>query len=191
VKSLSADRAQQPLELERAPSLVRLFQGSETELRESWRSSSLEEAFATGRRRGEEETRAALAATLDAALEEIETLRASAVARLAQDAAQLSVEIARELVRCETRAGRHDIERIVRETLAAASVGRGACVVHLHPKDAARLERVHFRARTQIEADPAVAEGDVHVTTPQGLLVRDLEHALDTIGERLRQELEA
>jgi len=31
----------------------------------------------------------------------------------------------------------------------------------------------------------------VHVTTPQGLLVRDLEHALDTIGERIRQELSA
>jgi flagellar biosynthesis/type III secretory pathway protein FliH len=168
---------------------VRLFAGNEIELREHWRSSSLAEAFESGRKEGQEETRGALAATLDAALAEIEALRESAVARLAQDAAQLAVEIARELVRCETKAQRHDIERIVRETLAASSVGRGACVVHLHPRDAARLERVHFRARTQIESDPAVAEGDVHVTTPQGLLVRDLEHALDTIGERLRQEL--
>jgi flagellar biosynthesis/type III secretory pathway protein FliH len=170
---------------------VRIVAGGEAELRERWKTSSLEEAFEKGRREGEETVRSALAATLDAALAEIESLRESAVARLSQDASNLAVEIARELVRCETKAGRHDIERIVRETLAATSVGRGACVVHLHPKDAARLERVHFRARTQIESDPAVAEGDVHVTTPQGLLVRDLEHALDAIGERLRQELQS
>lgn len=189
MKSLSAEADPLRIELQRAPSLVRLFAGSEAELRQHWKSASLEEAFESGRRAGEQATLGALSATLDAALAEIETLRETAVARLAQDASELAVEIARELVRCETRAGRHDIERIVRETLAASSVGRGACVVHLHPKDAARLERVHFRARTQLEADPAVAEGDVHVTTPQGLLVRDLEHALDTIGERLRQEL--
>jgi flagellar biosynthesis/type III secretory pathway protein FliH len=188
---LSAERTPTRLELARTPSLVQLFAGDETELRQGWKSSALEEVFERGRRAGQDETRTALAATLDAALAEIEALRESAVARLAQDAADLAVEIARELVRCETRAQRHDIELIVRETLAASAVGRGACVVHLHPKDAARLEQVHFRARTQIEADPAVAEGDVHVTTPQGLLVRDLEHALDTIGERIRQELQA
>ena len=191
MKSLSTERASARLPLDREPSSLRLFQGGEAELRERWRSSSLESAFAEGRREGEQAARAELAAALDAALAQIDALRDTALARLAQDAAQLGVEIARELVRCETKAGRHDVERIVRETLAASSVGRGACVVHLHPRDAARLERVHFRARTQIEPDPAVAEGDVHVTTPQGLLVRDLEHALDTIGERLRQELQA
>jgi len=188
---LSAEPRPTPLALERAPAGVRVHAGSEDELRQGWKSSALDEAFERGRRAGEEALRTALGASLDAALAEIETLRESAVARLAQDAADLAVEIARELVRCETRAQRHDIERIVRETLAASGVGRGACVVHLHPKDAQRMERVHFRARTQIEADPAVAEGDVHVTTPQGLLVRDLEHALDTIGERIRQELSA
>ena len=188
---MSAEERLPNLTLERAPSRVRLFAGSETEMRQGWQGSALDEAFERGRRAGEEQLRAALGASLDAALAEIETLRESAVARLAQDAADLAVEIARELVRCETRAGRHDVERIVRETLAASGVGRGACVVHLHPKDAQRMERVHFRARTQIEPDPAVAEGDVHVTTPQGLLVRDLEHALDTIGERIRQELQA
>ena len=179
------------LRLAQAPKGARLFAGGEAELRQGWKSSGLDEAFERGRRAGEEELRAALGATFDAALAEIEALRESAVARLAQDAADLAVEIARELVRCETRAQRHDIERIVRETLAASGVGRGACVVHLHPRDAQRREKVHFRARTQIEPDPAVAEGDVHVTTPQGLLVRDLEHALDTIGERIRQELSA
>ena len=189
MKSLSADPTGKPLALERTPSQLRIVAGGEAELRERWKHSSLEEAFENGRRQGEESVRGALAATLDAALAEIESLRESAVARLAQDASGLAVEIARELVRCEIKAQRHDIERIVRETLAGTSVGRGACVVHLHPKDAARLERVHFRARTQIEADPAVAEGDVHVTTPQGLLVRDLEHALDAIAARLRQEL--
>ncbi|MBK7642520.1 MAG: hypothetical protein IPJ19_05640 [Planctomycetes bacterium] len=186
---MSAERIANRIALDRAPSRVQIFGGSETQLREEWKHASLSESFERGLAQGREETRSALAATLDAALERIESLREAALARLSQDAAALAVEIARELVRCETKAGRHDIERIVRETLAASSTGRGACVVHLHPADALRLERAHFRARTQIEPDPSVPAGDVHITTPQGLLVRDLEHTLDTLGERLRQEL--
>lgn len=188
---MSTDPGQACLSLAQPPRGVRLFAGSEEELREGWKSSSIDEAFERGRRQGERAASDALSTLLETALAEIESLREAALARLAQDAADLALEIARELVRCETRTQRHDIERIVRETLAATSVGRGACVVHLHPHDAQRLEQVHFRARTQIEADPSVPEGNVHVTTPQGLLVRDLEHALDTIGQRLRQELQA
>ena len=81
------------------------------------------------------------------------------------------------------------MERIVRETLQAAGVGRGTCVVHLNPSDAARLADVVFRAGTTLESDPEVAPGDVHVTTPRGLLVRDVEAAVASIGERLRGDL--
>ena len=184
---MSAESGSVRIALPCAPRALRVVEGSEGQLRRRWSATELAAAHA----RGVEEARAELAGVLDRALEEIESLRESAVVRLAQDATTLALEIARELVRCEIRAGRHDIERIVRETLGASTVGRGTCVVHVHPHDAQRLERVHFRARTQIEPDPSVPEGDVHVTTPQGLLVRDLEHTLDAIGERLRQELQA
>ncbi len=186
---MSAERTAPSVTLSARPAALRIVPGDEVALRQRWKDEALESAFARGREQGRAETLAELGPPLERVFGELESLREAALARLAQDAAGLAVEVARELVRGEIRAQRHDIERIVRETLAAAAVGRGACVVHLNPRDAQRLERVHFRARTQIESDPAVAEGDVHVTTPQGLLVRDLEHALDTLAERLRQEL--
>lgn len=179
------------MELNAAPRALRVCAGDEAALRARWKEEARAAAFEEGRAAGRAEQQAELGTALERLFGELEELHEAALARLASDAAGLAVEIARELVRGEIRAQRHDIERIVRETLAASGTGRGACVVHLNPRDAQRLERVHFRARTQIESDPAVPEGDVHVTTPQGLLVRDLEHALDALCERLRQELAA
>jgi flagellar biosynthesis/type III secretory pathway protein FliH len=40
-----------------------------------------------------------------------------------------------------------------------------------------------------LEPDPAMLRGDVHVTTPQGLLVRELEPALDAVREQLLEDL--
>lgn len=186
---MSAEQTSARLALAAAPRALRVCAGDEEELRRRWKEQARSAAFEQGRAAGVEEARAELGGALDRLIGELEALHDSALSRLSSDAAGLAVEIARELLRGEIRAQRHDIERIVRETLAASGAGRGACVVHLNPRDAERLERVHFRARTQIEPDPSVSEGDVHVTTPQGLLVRDLEHALDTLSERLRQEL--
>ena len=70
-----------------------------------------------------------------------------------------------------------------------AAVGRSACVVHLNPADHARLEGVRFRSGTRIEPDVGVPQGDVHVETPIGLLVRDTESALESIERRLHEEL--
>lgn len=186
---MSADTNRTRLVLSAAPRAARVFDGDEPALRRHWKEAARAAAFEEGRAAGREEAQAELGPALERLFGELDALHAAALERLAGDAAALAVEIARELVRGEIRAQRHDIERIVRETLSASGTGRGACVVHLNPRDAQRLERVHFRARTQIEPDPSVSEGDVHVTTPQGLLVRDLDHALDALCERLRQEL--
>ena len=40
-----------------------------------------------------------------------------------------------------------------------------------------------------LELDPNMVRGDVHLSTPRGLLVRDLDSALDTIREQLLEEL--
>ena len=48
-----------------------------------------------------------------------------------------------------------------------------------------------YGAGTAVESDPGVPRGSVHVTTPQGLLVRDLDEALRAIGERLHAEAHA
>jgi flagellar biosynthesis/type III secretory pathway protein FliH len=93
-------------------------------------------------------------------------------------------------VRAEVDAGRYDIEKIVREALQVSGAGRSECVVHLHAEDMKRLSGIAFRSATRLEADPEISRGDVHVSTPRGVVVRDLDAALASIGERLREDRE-
>lgn len=130
----------------------------------------------------------AATARLEAAAERVERQAEAARAQLARAGTELGLEIARTLLRAEVARGHYDLEKLVRETLAQSGVGRGACVVHLNPADHARLADVRFRSGTRLEPDPGVAQGDVHVETALGVLVRDLDAALEAIAERLREE---
>ena len=141
-----------------------------------------------GRRAGLAEARAGAVGALAAAAERLDRAREAALDGVVHQTVDLALEIARTLLRCELPEGRYDLEGMVREALGFSGVERGRCVVHLNPEDAARLEGVAFRAGTELEADPGVARGSVHVTTPQGLLVRDLDEAVRAIGERLHAE---
>lgn len=149
----------------------------------------MEAARQAGVTTGRTQDRDRAAQALDAACERLDRAREQAAAQVARTAVDLAVEIARTLVRNEIEAGRHNLEAMVREALGASGVGRGACVVHLHPVDAAQLADVKFRAGTTLEADEAVLRGDVHVSTPQGLLVRELHESLRSIRERLASEV--
>ena len=154
----------------------------------------LERREAEGYARGLAEGRRALSEELGAAftgaLERLDKSREAALEQLNHTSVELAVEIARKLLRAEIPAGRYDLEGIVRSTLAFSDTGRGQCVVHVNPADAERLSEVPFRAGTEVEPDPSVPQGSVHVTTPQGLLVRDLDEALSSIGERILEGLE-
>ena len=185
---MSPERAKSALfvELRAAPSAARI--ASDDSL-DAWIARRIEFAHAAGVERGERRVRENSALALDTACERLDAAREQAAEQLAATTAQLAVEIARQLLRTEIAAGRYDLERIVRETLAFADVGRGRCVVHVNPLDAAELAVARFRSGTTIEADEAVARGDVHVTTPGGLLVREIDAALRDIGERLRGDL--
>lgn len=164
---------------------VAVFEGTRAELVARRRAAVLQREFARGRVEGERAAIANAAGALTRAAEALARSGEERTAEVARDAVRLAVEIARTLLRHEIDAGRYDIERIVRETLQASGIGRGACVLHLNPADVARLEGVVFRAGTTIESDPEVPAGDVHVTTQRGLLVRDVEQALASIAERL------
>ena len=129
------------------------------------------------------------ASQLNRAAEALDALREEAAESLARTSAELGLSIASHLVRAEVEAGRYELEKIVREVLAASGIGRGNCVVHLSPEDVERLADVSFRAGTVIEADIEIPSGDVHVTTPHGLLVREMDRALEDIGERIRGEV--
>ena len=148
-------------------------------------AARLEHARADGERQG----RAQAGAALDAAVARLQAFEEGAHAALAATAVELGVEIARTLLRAEIQRERHDIERIVRTTLAEAATGRAPCVVHLHPSDHARLAGTKFRSGTRIEPDVGVAQGDVHVETSLGLLVRDVDDTLAAVARRLKEDL--
>lgn len=143
----------------------------------------------SGRRAGARAERERAAAALEAAAAALDAARAAAAQDLAHTAVDLALEIARTLLRVELPAGRYDLEGMVRETLSFSDVQRGTCVVHLNPVDAEALSDVQFRVGTSIEADAGVPRGSAHVTTPQGLLVRDLDEALRSIAARLHEEV--
>lgn len=173
----------------RPPSEARLAAGDLQAALERMLAAREAAAFEAGRREGEASMRASIVGAVDEAVARLDTSREEALTHLNHTAVGLAVEIARQLLRVELPTGRYDLEGIVREALSFSGAGRGRCVVHLHPADAGALEGVPFRAGTEIEADPSVSRGSVHVTTPHGLLVRDLDEALRAIGERLLENL--
>jgi len=113
--------------------------------------------------------------------------------RLEGEAVQLALELAftitRQLVHTEVRANRHNVEAIVREVLAEAGAGRGTYTVHVCPSDLGQLSESAFRAGTSVVADPELTPGDVHIETPRGVCVREVDEALEELGRRLREEL--
>lgn len=144
---------------------------------------------AAAREQGAKDARETLGIDLDGAVERLDAAREEAARRLAHTSVELAMEIARCLLRVEIPAGRYDLEAIVRDALAHSGVGRGRCVIHVHPTDAETLRDYPWRSGTEVEADPEVARGSVHVTTPQGLLVRDIDNALTAIRDRIQGDL--
>jgi len=130
-----------------------------------------------------------IAGTLAKAVARLEEHTTEAEESIGRTAIQLGLEIAQHLLKTELDAERHDIERIVRDTLHEARVGRDECVVHVSPADFARLEGIPFRSGTKIQADAGVSVGDVQVESALGCIVREVDRALESIGERLRGEL--
>lgn len=168
---------------------VRLLELSGDDPLEAVVQRAWERGRARGVREGAEQARDEALATLERAVERVEAAREQALASLSRTAVELAVEIARSLLRHEVREDRYDLERIVRQTLEEAGVGRGPCVVHLNPLDVERLKDVRFRTGTTIQADEGVARSDVHVETSLGLMVRETMGALEEIEKRLQEEL--
>ncbi len=148
-----------------------------------------EQAFAAGLAQGRREAAEQQAGALAKAAVALEEERGRTCASLAQTAVELAVEVSRVLLRREVAAGRYELERMVRDTLESSSAGRARCVVHLNPADVAALEGVQFRSGTSLQADIGVARGDVHVETSLGLMVRELDGALESMAEALREML--
>lgn len=167
------------------PSAARIVAGDLESARERALAQLERAAFERGVAEGERRERVRAAGALDRAAEALEKSRGES----AQLAVEIALDIARVLLRRDTAAGNYDLVGMVREALSFSGVGRGRCVVHVHPEDAKSLESVSFRAGTVIEPDVGVARGDVQISTPQGLLVREFEQSLSAIADRLREEV--
>ncbi len=148
-----------------------------------------ERAFAAGVDAGRVAERQEAAGRLDQAVERVVELENAAGTELARVSVELALTIARTILKSELEDGGHDIEAMVRETLAEADTGRQPCVVHLNPTDYARLADASFRSGTTIQADDGVPTGDVHVETALGLLVREAFGAIEDVERRLRAEV--
>ncbi len=167
------------------PTAIRVIEPAELRAR----SEAEGRAHARGLAEGEARMVSGAVKRIDDAVETMRLAREASDRAVIEDTTRLALAIAREIVRTEIDAGRYDIQRIVREALAASGAGRAACVVHLNPVDIERLAGVPFRAATRLESDPEVSPGDVHVSTQRGTLVRDVDAALATLAERFQEEL--
>lgn len=153
------------------------------------RADERESAYARGFEEGVRQAQEQAAGALQAAVERLDASREHALDQLTSAAIELSVEIARQLVQVELQAGHYDLERIVRMSLAHSGLGRGAAIVQVSPEDHERLAHVTFRRGTEIVPNTALESGDVHVESPNGLLVREIETSLDSIREQLLEDI--
>lgn len=153
--------------------------------------SWLDDRLAAAEAAGYAKAMAGAAGAFEEAALRLDADREEAVEALAGFATRFACEVARHLLRLEIRDQAHDIEAMVRSTLAESGVGRGTCVVHLNPEDAEALAGVTFRSGTEIAPDGGVPHGSVQVETPRGLVVRDVDacirHAADRIYDDLRR----
>lgn len=181
------------VQLHAAPAQARIEEASLQQVADDHAAAREEASFAEGHAQGYAEGQASSIesgkAALEAALMRLEEKVDRAERELSHHAVEIGVEIASALVRSRIEAGEYDLERIVRGALSDSGVGRGEVTVHLHPGDHQLLEGTTFRAGTRLEVDPTLTRGDVHLSTPRGLLVRDVEGALESIREQLLEDL--
>ena len=175
--------------LHAVPNGVRVAAGSLDELAQHAQEQRLAAAHDLGRAEGREELRATSCALVERVCAALDAARERALDEVTSGSVELAVEIARQLLKLHVQAGDYDLERIVRGALDDSGVGRGRCIVHVSLDDMELLDGVTFRAETSVEPDPDLARGEIHVTTPRGLLVRDLESALESIREQLLEDL--
>jgi hypothetical protein len=166
-----------PILIPKAPLAARLYDGSV----DDWHAEQREAARAEGYAAALQEA----AQRLDDATAQLDKDRLQALEELPGFALRFAQEVARHLIRTTIQAGEHDIEGMIRDALARSGVGRSACLVHISPDDMTLLEGVTFRKGTEVQGDPSLPQGSVHVSTPQGLLVRDIDTCIRAAAEQI------
>ena len=177
------------IQLHTAPVDVRTQPLSLEALGQRIRDEDLGSAYARGVQDGAAKALEEAAGALQLAVERLDAAREHALEQMTVSTVELSIEIARQLIQVEIEAGHYDLERIIRMSLAHSGLGRGAAQVHVSPEDHERLSHVTFRKGTEIVPNTQLESGDVHVESPNGLLVREIDACLENIREALLEDI--
>jgi flagellar assembly protein FliH len=103
----------------------------------------------------------------------------------------LAIQIAQKVLGQEIKAGRHEVDSIVKEILSHVPSGQ-AVVVHLHPED---LSRCKMASQNQVAGEESLVEfvgdagverGQCLVETPGGTLKSSVEDRLEYVVDALR-----
>jgi flagellar biosynthesis/type III secretory pathway protein FliH len=162
---------------------------SMAQLKLNLHEGDLAKARQSGFDAGVAEAHQTAAKALEQAVSRLDQAREEALDAMTTSTVELAVEIARQIVRVEIQADNYDLERIVRGSLAQSGLGRGQAVVHVSPTDYDRLQQVTFRNGTEVAIDTNLEQGDVHIQSAQGLLVREVSECLASIREQLLEDL--
>jgi flagellar assembly protein FliH len=129
---------------------------------------------------------------LTEAVEEAQELREQILHEAEEQLVDLAVEISRKVLMQEIRAGRYEIEPIVKEALKRVPPRRRV-VVHLHPDDWAQCDMVPEdgeedpgEGRLRFSADPGVRRGECVLETPEGTIDSSIDTHLEDIRDALK-----
>lgn len=120
------------------------------------------------------------------ALREIDSLRARIVAESEQDLVELSLQIARKIIRQELTTSPEIIQTLTRVALAQLN-SRTVARVRLHPEDARYLRQWSASERGSIEIieDGAIERGGCVVQSERGTMDARIETQLTVIRDQL------
>jgi len=177
------------VDLQSMPQAIALSAEALPELEARLSSETKTAAYEEGARDAIERATQEAVGALHQAVERVDASREQALDQLSVSAVELAVEIARQIIQVEVRAENYDLERIIRTSLSHSGMGRGSADVHVSSADFDRLSNVTFRKGTQILPNPQLSDGDVHIDSPNGLLVREIDVCLDNVREQLLEDV--
>ncbi|GAB4142731.1 MAG: hypothetical protein Fur0037_10050 [Planctomycetota bacterium] len=161
------------------------------------------EGLAEERRRREDERKAlaAIAASVERAMQRLVADVGSRLDEVSRTAVEIGLAVAREIVGDAVDGGRFDPTPVVLRCLQDSVGGaRNAdLTIRLHPDDLAAVMHGVERSpqdRQRLEAlqlvpDPALARGAVEAATDSGRLLWDPREVLERLSQEIRREVEA
>ncbi len=171
-----------------APESAEVDCGREDILRKAY-----EEGFSRGLEEGREKIRSTVA-RIEAILDELESIKEKKVQELLPEIVDLSLEIARKIIRKELSVQRDVVLGVVRDALKKVGEGEEKITIKVNPEDyevlVANFEEVRNNGRVrkvEIEPAPDISPGGCYIETERGDVDARIEEQLREIEDALRK----